>query len=384
AAGAATIAVVFATEPTAKRSGAVRQTPMLVDVVEVARGTHRPTLVAMGTVEAAEDVVLRPRVAGQVVARAPAFTPGGFVSAGQTLLRIDPADYETILQQRLGELHQAEADLQLEMGRQNVAQLDYEVLAEDLGDQNEALVLREPQLLATRARVEAARAAVRRAELDLERTRITVPFDAHVLSREVAVGSQVAAGEALGRLVGVDHYWVVATVQRSERLWIGVPASPDGRGSPVEIHDRAAWPAGVIRTGHVTSEVGALDDRTRMARLLVTVPDPLARDEASGDMPALTLGAFVEARITGREIADVVRLPRDLIRQDDTVWVMRDEQLEIRDVDIVLRDDTHAYVRSGLEDGDLVVTTNLATVRDGAPLRLTAEQAMSADDEATP
>ncbi|MBD3222779.1 efflux transporter periplasmic adaptor subunit, partial [bacterium] len=46
AAGAATIAVVFATEPTAKRSGAVRQTPMLVDVVEVARGTHRPTLVA--------------------------------------------------------------------------------------------------------------------------------------------------------------------------------------------------------------------------------------------------------------------------------------------------------------------------------------------------
>lgn len=373
--GVAMIAVVFATEPTARRGGAVKQTAMLVDVVTVTRGDHRPTFVAMGTVTAADHVILSPRVSGQVIARDPAFTPGGHVTAGQTLLRIDPADYETVLQQRLGELHQAEADLQLEMGRQNVAQLDYEVLAEDeLAAQNEALVLREPQLLATRARVEAAQAAVRRAELDLERTRVTAPFDAHVLARDISVGSQVSAGDPLGQLVGIGHYWIETTVKRADRQWLEIRRGAGTQGSMATVRDRAAWPPDVVRHGQVKSEIGALDDQTRLARILVDVPDPLALGDEAAGKPTLTLGAFVEVRLTGRELADVVRLPQDLVRQDDTVWVKQDGQLDIREVAIVCRDAEYAYVREGLADGDQVVVTNLATVRQGAALRLTGEQ----------
>ena len=45
--GAVIIALVFASEPTAQRTGAAKQTPMLVDVIEVARGVHRPSIRAM-------------------------------------------------------------------------------------------------------------------------------------------------------------------------------------------------------------------------------------------------------------------------------------------------------------------------------------------------
>jgi multidrug efflux pump subunit AcrA (membrane-fusion protein) len=98
------------------------------------------------------------------------------------------------------------------------------------------------------------------------------------------------------------------------------------------------------------------------------------------------IGAFVEARIQAEEIADVVRVDRDHVRKDDTIWLMDDErQLRVRKVEIVFRDAEHAYVASGLEDGDRVVETNLSVVTDGARLRLAGDgpgEGDSTDDDA--
>jgi hypothetical protein len=52
----------------------------------------------------------------------------------------------------------------------------------------------------------------------------------------------------------------------------------------------------------------------------------------------------------------------------DTVWVMQDGALDIRQVRVVFRDAAYAYIDSGLGDSDRVVTINLATVVDGVRL----------------
>ena len=66
----------------------------------------------------------------------------------------------------------------------------------------------------------------------------------------------------------------------------------------------------------------------------------------------------------------VVRLNRDRLREDETVWVMQKDSLDIRKVEVVLKDAEYAYIRSGLNAGDQVVQTNLSTVVEGAALRL--------------
>lgn len=368
AAGA--VAAIFSTEPKAERSSAMKRTAMLVEVTDVERGTFRPTIVAMGTVRPEQEIVLSPRVSGQIVSISDAFTPGGFVEQGEVLLQIDPTDYEAALQERRSELRQASADLEMELGRQELARQDYEELKGTISSEYETLVLRQPQLDAARARVEAAQAAVRRAELDLERTRIRAPFAAHILTREANVGSQVAPGQPLGQLVGTGSYWVEATVPVSDLRWIEFPQSGDREGSTVRIRNRAAWPEDVYRAGRVHRLIGALENQTRLARVLLTVPDPLAHDPESAGQPPLMIGSYVEARITGKPIEDVVRLDRQYLRQNDTAWVNQDGLLQIRRLDIDFRDERHAYVRTGLDADDLVVTTNLATVIEGAPLRL--------------
>ncbi|MEL7338784.1 MAG: efflux transporter periplasmic adaptor subunit, partial [Planctomycetota bacterium] len=111
---------------------------------------------------------------------------------------------------------------------------------------------------------------------------------------------------------------------------------------------------------------GTVDQRTRLAQVLITVDDPLGKQ--SGE-PPLILQSLVEVEIEGREIDDVIRLPREYVRDSDTVWVMKDEKLEIRNCDVVFRDAVYAYIREGLRDGDLVVITTLATVSEGIALK---------------
>ncbi|TGN39180.1 efflux RND transporter periplasmic adaptor subunit [Marinobacter confluentis] len=367
--GAALIWLIFKTEPTATRKDAARETAMLVDVRTISRGDFTPTVEAMGQVMPAREVTLGSRVSGEVVSQAEVFSPGRQVDKDEELLRIDPADYEAALLQRRSELMQAQADLEIEQGQQTVARQEFELLGESIEAVNDALILRKPQLNQAKARVAIAEAAVKQAELNLARTRIRAPFPAQVLSREVTLGSQVSSGQSLGRLVGTDEYWVEATVPLSKLRWLSFDANPDAATAPVRLRHDTVWPSGQNREGRLTQLVGELDDNARMARVLITVEDPLALDQAAGQ-PPLILGSFVRAEIDGQTLEDVVRIERGLVRRNNTVWVMEDRKLAIRDLDIVFQDQEYAYIRNGLEDGDQLITNELASVVGGARLRL--------------
>lgn len=376
--GASLTILIFNTEPTASQSGASVETAMLVNVIEVERRDHRPVIRATGTVEPSQDIMLSPRVEGEITEMSQNFTPGGFVEKGDLLLQIDPSDYENILLQRRSELRSAEANLTIEMGQQNVAEQDYALLDDSLSNESKALVLREPQLNTARAMVESAEAAVRQAELNLERTTIRAPFDAYILSRNANVGSQVSPGDQLGRLVGLDTYWISAMIPLSSLRWISVPNNGDV-GSEVRIRNRTSWDQDEYRTGQVFRLVGALEDQTRMASLLIAVEDPLSYRSENADEPRLMIGSFVESNIQANELEDVIRLSRDYVRQNDTVWVMEESRLRIHNVDVLFRDADYAYISGGLEDGDRVVTTNLSTVVDGSRLRTDGGMTASSD-----
>ena len=374
--------LVFMTEPTAKTEGATKKMAMLVEVTPVEKGNFQPVFIATGTVSPVEDITLSPLVGGQVIRRAVAFTPGGFVDEGTVLLQIDPSDYRNDLELRKSDLLQARTNLDMEMGRQEVAEKDLALVGGDsLSPEEISLVLRKPQLNAVKATISAAKAAVDQAELNLARTTIRAPFDAHILSQNVTEGSQVAPGDNLGRLVGTDFYWVSLTVPLSKLQWLHFPASEAEKGSPVRIRNMTAWPKGVFRTGYLARQVGALDEQTRLARVLVRVPEPLSTQQ---DKPVLIIGSFVEAQLLGDEISNVVRLQRDYLHKNDEVWTMENGKLAIKQVEVLLKDSEYAYITEGLEDGARVVTTNLSTVTEGIPLRTKQNSSTSNKNSSNP
>jgi len=373
-AGALLTTLIFYTQPTAQRTGATKTTAILVEVAEAEKGTFEPLIRSIGTVVPSQDVVLSPRVEGEIVERAGQFTPGSFVRKGDTLLRIDPEEYQYTLDQRIAELDQAEANLEIEKGLQDAARKEIviygsnRVYGDTLTPDQQSLFLRQPQLNSVQASLKIAESAVDLARLNLKRTVIVAPFDAHVLTRNVNVGSQLAPGNNLGRIVGLDSYWVETTVPQSKIRWLTLPDTESGRGSEVSIRNRSAWPEGETRTGYLLRVVGSLENQTRLARVLVEIPDPLGYRNPSNS-PPLIIGSVVEVKITGKPLQNVARISREYVRTNDTVWIMEENELRIKDIKILMEDEEYAYISEGVSGGDKIVTTNLSTVRDGVPLR---------------
>ena len=403
--GGAAAAVVWInrTEPVAQKVNTTRKSAALVETITVKRGTYSPRLVVLGTVQAAQQISLRPRVNGQVVEISPEFVPGGMIKQGALLLRIDPADFENALSIRESELDQAEASMEIEEARQRLAEKELKLLEGSIDETSRGLVLREPQIASIKAEVSAATAAVDRAKLDLQRTSVRAPFDAQVLTRSVNIGSQVGPGDELGQLVGLDEYWIMAAVPVRSLRWVQFasddppPETPklshqtgpltetspglkrsaaDSTGSKVILRHPDAWGADTTREGLVSRLIGTLDQQSRLARVLITVADPLG---LKSNAPPLILETLLETEIEGRPIENVVRLDRQYIRDQDTVWVMKDGKLEIRETEIVFRDARFAYIREGLNNGDEVVSSTLATVAPGVGLRKTNESSAPED-----
>ncbi len=370
------VGLIWLTEPEAEREGAVKRTAMLVEVAPVEQGTFRPTLTALGSVRPFEQVTLQPRVSGQVLEVAPTFVPGRVVEQGELLVKIDPADARNVLTQRRSALQQAEAELALEKGRRAVAELERDQIAQQLDggitDDQERLILRAPQFESAQASVESARAALRQAQLDLNRTDVVAPFRGLVLERTAHTGSLVDPSVALGQLVNVDRFWVELTLPIAKLQHLA--ADPTEAG-PVILRDETAWGPEAERVGRLESVIGQVDQQTRMARVLVTVPDPLAL-EPETDGPQLMSGTWVQAELPGQVLEDVVRIDRAWLRRKegrDAVWTLVDGRLKVVEVQVAVQDEAHAYLTSGPSADAQVVTTDLSTVTDGAPLRIAGD-----------
>jgi RND family efflux transporter MFP subunit len=354
---------------TEKSPASTEEASRLVVVDVAARETVPVVIRAMGTVRPAREATIRPRVSGMIVEQSPSFEPGGFVREGEFLLQIERTDYEQALLQRQSEVAQAEAALQIELGDQAVAREELELLEIDIPEINRDLILRIPQVNRARAELRSAEAAVERAELDLSRTRLAAPFDGHITERYVSMGNNVSEGDELAMFVGASEYWVELSVPVSSLRWIEA-AGDGGAGSAAVVRAPRAWGAEATRAGEVARRVGALEEGSRLAQVIVRVPDPLAMSPELAGAPELILGAYVDVEIRGRAIENAVVIDRDAVREGDVVWVMGDDdRLEIRPVEIAYRGRDTVYVREGLYGGDRVVMTNLTAPVEGMLLR---------------
>ena len=359
------------------RPKASRQKPetiaTLVDIEQLAPSDEQTIIHAKGRVVPARNIQLSSRVSGEIDWVNQKFVPGGYFKKSEKVLRIDAIDYRLAVEKCVAELTKAESNLQLEMGQQSVAKKEYQLLRRKVEDGDMELLLRRPQLAIAKATVTSAKATLKQAECDLERTDIAAPWNAMIQSRSVDTGSQVNAGASLAALVGTDEYWVQVSIPMDQLKWIDIPGG-GATGSPVRIYHESAWGSGVFRMGSVERLMTSLEPQGRMARLLVLVKDPMDLLKAPPERNPLILDSFVRVEIDGRLMPKVFRVPRFALHDGGRVWVMSPEKkLEIREVRIVWSGSEHVYVSDGLRQNDRLIVSDLNAPVSGMLLRTHAE-----------
>lgn len=335
-----------------------------VDVITVEQRDHPASLQVFGTVRPLRTLVLRPTVGGPIQEIHPELLEGGLIGRGETILRVDRRDYLLALDVARSSLVAAEADLDIELGSAAVAAREWKLLegSIEVTEAGRRLALREPYLARRRSEVESARTRVAQAELDLERTEIKAPFDALVLSETAEVGGQAVIGAELARMVDRSRFAVEVSVP-AERLAL---LQREGATAQILLPDGE-------REGTLERVLGEVDAEGRMTRLQVTINDPLGSTDPGGapeeHAAAVLLGAYAEVLLPCRPIEGSISVPRAALREGDSVWVAdANDELQIRQVDVVMRRPDDVLVIAGLKSGERVITSAVAVPIPGLKL----------------
>ena len=354
--------------PRTKKRPPVKLSPTVL-IQTVKPSGYQIIVTAMGTVIPAREVVLKSRVSGEIVEIHPEFTEGGFLKKDTRILQIDPQDYELALARKRSTVTDAEYALKLELGHQAVAKREWELLNQGKAalDMEKELALRQPHLDKVRADLSAAEAELKAAMLDLERTHITLPFNAMVRSKSVDRGSQVTPQEPLAELVGTDAYRVQASLPVDRLEWIDVPVQAGDPGSKARI----IYGQDHESNGTVIRMMGDLATEGRMARILVEVADPLGLNASNQNRTPLLIGEYVRVKIIGRKLDNVFQIPRTALKDNSSIWIVGENQtLEIRKVRAVWRDADVVLLQDGLKPGERLIVSDLPAPVEGMTVRV--------------
>ena len=346
---------------------------VLVEVAEVRRLPRRIDVEAQGTVVPAQRVVVQPQVSGRIDAVAANLAPGTVLREGDLIFAIEDADFRLAVAMATAAVAETAAQLQLEQGRGRVAEREWELFQDELDAEQKAasLALREPQLRSRLSAVQTARANLARARLDLERTVVRSPFNAVVLSESIEIGQIVTPQSQAVTLAGTDAFWVRAAVRTDELDQLRVPG----------LHGAALGSRALVRldrenddvlAGRIVRLLGDLDTAGRMARVLVEVADPLALESGAGSAGRrglLLLDSYVDLMLEGATVRDLFELPREWLHEGGNLRMYSEGRLELRPVEVAWRFEDSVCIDSGLHEGEMVVTSRLATPIEGMKLR---------------
>ncbi|MEE2893138.1 MAG: efflux RND transporter periplasmic adaptor subunit [Pseudomonadota bacterium] len=347
---------LYATAPELKPETADPIAPT-VRVLAVRPDAVQHLVHSQGTVEPRTESALIPEVSGRVEWVSQALVSGGVFNAGEVLLRIEQDDYEAALAQARAGRQQAEAEAEN-------ARFEYERLLQ-LQDRNLAsrsqLEAGERRLRVADAALLSADSGLERARRDLARTELQAPFTGVVRTESVDVGQFINRGSAVATIYATDYVEIRLPIADEQLAYLQLPLGVRGElaaeAAPnVELTARFAgrdysWRGKVVRTE------GEIDPRSRMVHVVARVANA---------EPRLPVGLFVQARISGVRVANVVTLPRSALRDGNRVLIVdADNRMHYRDIVPLRFYQDEVMISAGLAAGERVCVSPIQTVVEG-------------------
>ena len=326
---------------------------------------------SQGTVRPRTRTTLISEVSGTVLEVSDYFIVGGSFDAGDMLMRLDPTDHEVALQRAKAQLISANALLELEKARAVQAKKEWEMTGRPEADAP-ILALRKPYLAEAEANILQAKAQLKQAELKLQRATIRAPYAGMVSLKSVDVGQYVTTGSRLGETFAIDFVEVrlpltekdlsqmeAMSFQNSDAVNT-VALSGSANGNP------ASWSALLVRSEGVVNELN------RSQYVVARISNPYKLNQTlTASTPPLLVGTFVTAKLKGKTLDNVFKVPRSALLQGSKVAVVNDMQrLQINSVNVVFSDEDYYYVSTGLKKDAEVIVSAIGTPIEGQKLEV--------------
>ena len=350
--------------------------PPEVGVIEVKPQTVPLTRDLVGRLSPYRSADVRARVPGVLLRRV--YEEGSDVREGQVLFEIDPAPLQASLGVAQGQLAQAEATY---ANARAVAERARKLVPQKFVSQNDL----DNAVAAERsagAAVEAARASVRNAQIDLGYAKVTSPIAGRAGKQRVTEGALVGQGEAtlLTTVDQLDPLYANFSIGSNELAQLRAAANVSlvgaGKASVQVVlpGDRVHEQPGTLDFSDTT-----VDPQTGAVAMRAQVPNPGY---------VLFPGSFVTLKVNMGELHDVFLVPQEAVLRDANGAFARvvgaDGNVERRNLTTGGTRDNQWIVTAGLETGDQVIVSGVQKVKEGAPATAKPWQPQAAEAGAAP
>ena len=313
----------------------------------------------VATLDGYVNADIRPQVSGYVISQN--YKEGAAVRKGQVLFEIDPRPFQAALNRARAELAQAEASLgksALDVERDTPLVAKKAVPKEKLDSEIQAK-------LAAAAAVESSKAAVERAELDLEWTKVTSLVDGVAGIAEVQIGNLVGPNSHLTSVSQVNPIKVYFPVSEQEYLRA---TRLSGSGQPMNLFDSS--PELILADGTAYPHTGKIlwtdrqvESSTGTIRLVAAFPNPGNK---------LRPGQYGRVRIQTSIKKQALLVPQSAVKEIQGGYqvavVGADNKASMRPVKAGEKVGTLWVIDAGLQPGDQVVVEGLDKVKDATPV----------------
>ena len=365
-----------------KKASAPQQAPLPVNVLTVIEKEVNEWDEFTGRLDPVESVDIRPRVSGYITEIH--FEAGAIVKNGDLLYVIDPRPYQADFDRAKAEVDRMDAQLKL-------AQIELN-RAKELRDKNTISASEFDQKAATSqgsaAAKSSAEAAKNAAALNLEFTQIKSPIDGRVSDQRITVGNLVQPGagpeSVLTTVVSVDP--IYAKVDADENAILKyVKLSEEGKRVSARTAKIPAWvelgnETDFPHEGHVDFVDNRLDPGTGTIRARIVLKN--------WNPNFITPGFFVRVRVAGATpyraalVADRVISSQQGLKY--AFVVKPDGTIERRNLETGSLFEGKRIVKSGLKDGEKVVSTRLQLLQAGMHVTPIPESTPASGPEAKP
>lgn len=322
------------------------------DLHTVETGELQKVLTLSGAMRAYSQAVVKAKLGGEV--REVLVREGEAVQAGQVVVRMDSADYESRLAQAQGALTAAQG--QLDIARQardnNKSLLDKNFISKSAYDNT------QNQYAIAAANVDSARAALAVAQKALLDTVLRAPINGLISSRTVQPGEKVSPDNRLLDVVDLHILEMEAPVPTQDIAGIKI-----GQSVSVQVDGVAAGVIGKVSRINPATIAGS---RSIMVYIQIANPDNLLR-----------AGMFGQAQLVLEKKTGVLTIPKTAVQSEagqTFVYLIQDQILQQKPVTLGIEGESNGgaavELRSGLVRGEVVIKTNLGSLRTGMPVKL--------------
>lgn len=320
-----------------------------------------------GHLQGRDEVQVHSRVSGSIIEKY--FKGGDVVRAGQPLYRLDSRQYETAVIEAEARLHKAESELR--NAQEDLAR--NEMLWQDKAISEQTLTNKRADVNGYMATVELERAAVRKAQENLDDTVVYAPMSGQVAVDDVAVGTYATAGSTNLVTIGtMDPIYVQFSVSETEYLNLLAEAMDNGtvleeaNYKPPKIKITLTNGKEYPYEGEIVTADRALSENSGSLTIKALMPNPQG---------ILLPGMFTQVHFVGIVAENAQLVPTRAVQQllDETfvLVVGNDGKSVSKKVKLGEKVGSFYIVESGLADTDTVIVEGLTNLQSGAEVAVT-------------